>query len=65
MKITLIAARLHRLADRMDAKAASEGDYEVPDEMVFPLIINAFTDDKFLPFSEKVSGQKGIDRCSI
>jgi hypothetical protein len=42
MKITAIAARLHKIALDMEALAAREGDYDFPDEMVLPLIVNAF-----------------------
>jgi hypothetical protein len=33
-------------------------DYDFPDEMVIPLIVKAFTDDKVLGFLEKIFDKK-------
>jgi hypothetical protein len=44
MKISQIAARLHKVASDLDA-GAETSDYDFPDDMVLPLIKNAFVDD--------------------
>jgi hypothetical protein len=48
MKLTVIAARLHKIAPDIEALAAKEADLDFPDEMVLQLVTNAFTDDKVL-----------------
>lgn len=44
VKVSQIAERLRKLAYDLDA-AAEKSDYDFPDEMVLPLIKNAFVDD--------------------
>ncbi len=53
MKITTIAAKLRKVAVDMEIKAAIDGEWDVPDELVLPLIINAVTDKKMLGFSKE------------
>jgi len=45
MKISLIAARLRKVADNLEALAKREGDFDFPDEMVPKFVAVAFTDD--------------------
>ena len=47
MKISLIAARLRKVASDLDTLAA-HNDYDLPDDMVLPLIQNVFADDNLL-----------------
>ncbi len=48
MKITTIAATLHKVAVDMEIMAAIDGDLDFPDELVLPFIINAVTDRRML-----------------
>ncbi len=48
MKITTIAAKLRNVAVDMEIKAALDGDWDLPDDLVLPLIINAVADKKML-----------------
>jgi hypothetical protein len=48
MKITTIAAKLRQVAIDMEIKAAMDGDWDYPDELVIPFIINAVTDKRML-----------------
>jgi len=59
MKLTSIAARLREVAINMEAFSAREGDYDFPDEMVLPLIVNAFTDDNALKFDAPAQRDRG------
>ncbi len=54
MKITTIAARLRQTAVDMEIMAAMDGDWDFPDELVLPFIINAVTDKRML---ERASGR--------
>ena len=54
MKITTIAAKLREVANEMDIMAAMDGDWDYPDEIVIPFIINAVTDKRML---ERASGR--------
>ena len=45
MKISVIAARLHDIASKLD-EVAEKNDYEFPDTMVLQLLQNMFADDK-------------------
>jgi hypothetical protein len=51
MKLTVIAARLRKMAVDLEVAAARTNDLDFPDEMVTPLIANAFTDDDALKAS--------------
>jgi hypothetical protein len=53
MKLTLIAARLRKVAVDMEALAAIDGDLDFPDGLVLPFIINAVTDNRMLKFSKE------------
>jgi hypothetical protein len=64
MKLTMIAARLHKIALDIEALAAKEADLDFPDEMVLPLIKNAFTDDKCLKVFMEPQKNRGKDRQS-
>jgi hypothetical protein len=44
MKISMIAARLPKIALDMEA-AAAKHDYDWPEEMVLPFLVSSFTDD--------------------
>ena len=46
MKISVIAARLHDIASKLD-EVAEKNDYEFPDTLVLPLLQNMFVDDKW------------------
>ncbi len=48
MKITTIAAKLREVAVDMEIMAAMDGDWDYPDELVLPFIINAVTDKRML-----------------
>ena len=48
MKITTIAAKLRKVAVDMEIMAAIDGDWDFPDELVLPFIINAVTDKRML-----------------
>jgi hypothetical protein len=48
MKITTIAAKLRKVAVDMEIRAAIDGDWDFPDELVLPFIINAVTDKRML-----------------
>ncbi len=55
MKITTIAAKLRKVAVDMEIKAALDGDWDLPDELVLPFIINAVTDKRMLEHPAAVS----------
>ncbi len=55
MKITEITASLRKTAANMELLSIREGDLDHPDEMVLPLLINAFTDDNVLRFASAAS----------
>jgi len=48
MKITMIAAKLRQTAVDIEIMAAMDGDWDFPDELVLPFIINAVTDKRML-----------------
>jgi|HubBroStandDraft_4_1064222.scaffolds.fasta_scaffold257753_2 hypothetical protein len=58
VKITVIAARLHKIADDIEALAAKNGDHDFPDEMVPRLVVNLFTDDKAMTMLDRARGRK-------
>jgi hypothetical protein len=64
MKLTVIAAKLHKIALDIEALAAKEGDLDFPDEMVLPLIKNAFTDDEVLRTFTEPQKNRGEGRQS-
>jgi hypothetical protein len=46
MNISVIAARFRQLADDIDEIVRKNGDHDFPDEMLQPLVVNLFSDDK-------------------
>jgi hypothetical protein len=46
MNISVIAARLHKIADEIDAIVEKNGDHDFPDETLKPLVLNLFADDR-------------------
>ena len=63
MKLTVIAARLRKMAVDLEV-AATQADYDFTDEMVLPLIANAFTDDNALKVFTELQKNRGKDRQS-
>ena len=46
MNISTIAARFRKIVDEIDAIVAKSGDHEFPDQMLQPLVLNLFADEK-------------------
>jgi hypothetical protein len=63
MKLSVIAARLHKMAVDFEV-AAAQTDYDFPDEMVPPFIVNAFTDHKVLRTFMEPQKNRGKERHS-
>ena len=57
MKITVIAAKLRQTAVDIEIMAAMDGDWDFPDELVLPFIINALTDKRILEESTAAASQ--------
>jgi hypothetical protein len=64
MKLSVIAARLRKIALDMEAVAARTNDLDFPDEMVPPFVANAFTDDNALRVFMEPQKNRGKDRQS-
>jgi len=66
MKISVIAARLHKIASDIEALAVMNGDHDFPDEMVPRLVINLFTDgDARKMLDLRVAGNDGCSDSGI
>jgi hypothetical protein len=51
MKITDIVAVLHKAATDMQAFAARNSDFNLPDEVVLPFVMNFLTDEQLRKLS--------------
>jgi hypothetical protein len=65
MNITVIAARLHQVADDIEASAAKNGHHEFPDEMVPRLVVNLFTDDKAMKVLDRERAARMMDTDNL
>ena len=64
MTLTIIAARLRKVALDIEALQPEVRERDIPDEMVPMLVMNAFVDDKFVKALSPVLSRLLLHSCA-